>query len=435
MPETKKDLRIYKVSELTGEIKFILEDALDELWVEGEISNFKIYPSGHSYFSLKDEMSTLKCVMFKNSGARINFKIEDGMRVLCLGKIGLYEKQGQYQLYVSKIEVQGKGALYLAFEELKKKLFKEGLFDESRKRPIPYLPLKVGVVTSSAGAAIHDILKVAKRRFANIEILLYPVRVQGDGAKEDIKEAIENLNEYNEFILKTGSDEHTIDVLIVGRGGGSLEDLWAFNEEIVARSIAGSKIPVISAVGHEIDFTIADFAADYRAATPSHAAEIVIPEKKELIARLETNKTRLGVIAKAAIDERLSRVNALSRSYVLKDPTGAILQFEQRLDDIFKKMYICLYKGPIERLPGKLDELSRRSYVKISHSMDLAGERLASVSGKLSSLNPMSILDRGYSITFKGGNILKSSKELSKGDELVTRFAEGKVVSKVEEAE
>ena len=267
---------IYKVSELTSSIKLILEDSFPNIWVEGEISNLKSPSSGHIYFTLKDDRSELKSVFFKSDNEKIKFDIKDGMHVICSGRISLYEKQGVYQLYVTGLEPKGVGALQLAFEQLKEKLFKEGLFDESRKKPLPMLPDRIGIVTSPTGAAIGDMLKVLKRRFSNVEILINPVKVQGEGAKEEIAGAIRDFNDMN-----------NVDVIIVGRGGGSLEDLWAFNEEVVARAICDSKIPIISAVGHEMDWTISDLAADLRAATPSVAAELVIAKKSELIDALD----------------------------------------------------------------------------------------------------------------------------------------------------
>ncbi|MFQ5952626.1 MAG: exodeoxyribonuclease VII large subunit, partial [Candidatus Omnitrophota bacterium] len=245
----KEDTKVYTVSELTRDIRLVLEGSFPEVWVEGEVSNFKIYSSGHAYFSIKDENSVLNCVMFRNNSSRVDFAVEDGLHVLCFGRISVYDKRGQYQLYVSKIEPRGKGALQLAFEQLKEKLRKEGFFNVERKRPLPFLPMHIGVVTSPTGAAVRDILKVARRRFANVEITLRPVKVQGDEAKHEIAQAIEEFNEFNHYLVETESEEHPVDVLIVGRGGGSLEDLWPFNEEKVARSIYASEIPIISAVG------------------------------------------------------------------------------------------------------------------------------------------------------------------------------------------
>ncbi|MBF0217757.1 MAG: exodeoxyribonuclease VII large subunit, partial [Candidatus Omnitrophica bacterium] len=311
---------VFTVSELTREIAFFLEDKYPGVWVEGEISNFTRSSSGHCYFSLKDEDSTLKCVMFKSSSARTRFSPEDGLSVLCSGKIGVYNKQGQYQLYVDRIEPRGKGALYIAFEQLKEKLSKEGLFSEERKRRIPPFPRRVAVVTSATGAAIRDIITVARRRDPGIEITVYPVMVQGEGAKDEIASAIASLNEYNGNIGTNCPGGNPIDVMIVGRGGGSIEDLWAFNEEIVARAIAASDIPVVSAVGHEIDFTISDFVADKRAPTPSAAAEMIIADKNETLSRVESLLGRMGAAAKAIIGRREAELKRLKEAYVLREP-------------------------------------------------------------------------------------------------------------------
>ena len=285
----KSDRHVFKVSELTRLLRTVLEETFRNIWVEGEISNFTKHTSGHMYFSLKDDQAVLSCVLFRRVNQNLKFKIENGMQVVCFGRLSIYDKRGQYQLYVDKIEPKGVGALQMAFEQLKKKLAGEGLFDDSRKRPIPYLPTRIGVVTSPTGAAIRDILNVVKRRFQNIEVILNPVRVQGDGAEEEVARAIEEFNEYNRSV----EPDKKVDVLIVGRGGGSLEDLWAFNMEAVARAISSSVIPIISAVGHEIDWTIADFVSDKRAPTPSAAAELVIPKKEDLVLTLDQLTDRL----------------------------------------------------------------------------------------------------------------------------------------------
>jgi len=402
--------RVYSVSELTRDIRGVLEDAFREVWVEGEISNFKAHSSGHCYFSLKDDNSLLKCVLFKGASSRLKFKVEDGMSVLLFGRISVYDKQGQYQLYVDIVEPKGKGALYLAFEKLKDKLYKEGLFDEAHKKKIPFVPLRVGVVTSPTGAAVHDILNVARRRFANIEITICPVKVQGDGAREEISRAIGDLNEYNEWITTSGSGDPPVDVMIVGRGGGSLEDLWAFNEEIVARAIFASKIPVISAVGHEVDYTIADFVADRRAATPSAAAETVIPRREELEERAGSSAARLRSAITAKLEILDTELENLSTSYVLREPVNSILRFEQEVDD-----------------------LARRAFVKAEHTVAIEESELETLEGKLNALSPLAVVKRGYSITFKNGAIVKDVASLQAGDRLVTRFAQGEASSRVEE--
>jgi exodeoxyribonuclease VII large subunit len=262
---------ILTVSELTQEIKEILEERFPEVWVEGEISNLRIPPSGHIYFTLKDDTSQIRAVLFKMQARTLRFAPEDGLHVVCRGRVSLYEKRGDYQLILESMEPKGIGALQLAFVQLKEKLEKEGLFDPARKKPIPMVPQKVGVITSPTGAVIRDMLHILNRRFENLHILLYPVRVQGEEASREIAEAVKYFNQRTD-----------VDVIIVGRGGGSLEDLWAFNEEAVARAIYHSKIPIISAVGHETDYTISDFVADLRAPTPSAAAELVVRDKREI---------------------------------------------------------------------------------------------------------------------------------------------------------
>ncbi len=368
---------IYTVSQLSASIKIVLEDSFQNIWIEGEISNFDRPSSGHFYFTLKDERSELKCVFFKSSNEKIKFEIKDGMQVLCCGRISIYEKRGVYQLYVTKMEPKGVGALQLAFEQLKEKLFKEGLFDETHKKEIPLLPERIGIVTSITGAAIRDILHVLNKRFSNVEVVINPVKVQGDGAREEISSAIEEFN-----VLKN------VDVMIVARGGGSLEDLWAFNEEIVARAIYNSKIPIISAVGHEIDWTISDFVADMRAPTPSVAAEIVIAKKSELEDRLdEIEKKIIGF------------------------PMDIVKEYEQRLDEIEEGMVL-----------------------RFRHYMELKEEGFKLLSEKLGILSPVGILDRGYSISFKlpDRKIIKNSQSLKKGDLVETKVSKGSFTSRIE---
>jgi len=401
--------KVYTVTRLTKEIRFLLEEEFDDIHVEGEISNLSTPASGHAYFSLKDENGMLRCVLFKSSGARLKFALEDGMQVVCGGRVSVYDKQGQYQLYVSTVEPRGKGALYAAFEKLKAKLAEEGLFDEEHKKLIPFLPVRIGVVTSGTGAAIRDILKVVRRRYANIEVTICPVQVQGDKAKHEIAAAIEDMNSYNEYLAETGSKEHPIDVIISGRGGGSLEDLWAFNEEMVARAIFASNIPVISAVGHEIDFTISDFVADHRAATPSAAAELVIPEKDELVARVDSYTERLQTAMISKLDILQTRLKGLRDSYILREPVNVVLQMEQQVD-----------------------ELVRRARTRVSHCVEIQKGRFGMLSGKLGTLNPLSVLNRGYSITFNDGKVVKDAEKVSSGDMLLTKLAAGEVSSRVE---
>lgn len=401
MMSEAKEKHIYTVSELTKYLRQILENSFPGVWVEGEISNFTYHTSGHMYFSLKDAGSIVPCAMFKRSNERLKFKLKDGLKVIAFGKISVYEPRGSYQLIIEEMEPKGIGALQLQFQQLKEKLQKEGFFDPAHKVPIPNLPTRIGIVTSPTGAAIRDILNIARRRFSNIEIIIYPVRVQGEGSKDEIAAAIRDFNKLN-----------NIDVMIVGRGGGSLEDLWAFNEEVVARAIYDSKIPVISAVGHEIDFTISDFVADLRAPTPSAAAELVIPRKEDLVNSIETHTLRLKNALVNILDTMTQRLSRLRESYALKQPLKMVEQYEQMIDDLRKDMAI-----------------------RIGHLVKMRGEGFNLLTQKLEALSPLSILNRGYSVTKKmpEGSIIKDASLLKRGDLIETEFGKGKVRSRVEE--
>ncbi len=396
-----KEKHVYTVSELTKYIRQIIENSFPNLWVEGEISNFILHSSGHMYFSLKDAGSIIQCAMFKRSNERLKFKLKDGQKVICLGKVSVYEPRGSYQLIVEEMEPKGIGALQLQFQQLKEKLLKEGLFDQAHKVAIPQLPTKIGIVTSPTGAAIRDMLNISRRRYSNVEIIIYPVRVQGDGAKDEIASAIRDFNR-----LKN------IDVMIVGRGGGSLEDLWAFNEEVVARAIYDSKIPVISAVGHEIDYTIADFVSDLRAPTPSAAAELVIPKKEDLVNVIQANTTRLKNALVNILDHMAQKLARLRESYALKQPLKRIEQYEQMIDDLGKDMAI-----------------------RVEHLVKMRAEGLNLLTQKLEALSPLSILNRGYSISSRlaDGRIIKEIGDIKTGDRVETKLGKGKFISKVEE--
>ncbi|MDP3730155.1 MAG: exodeoxyribonuclease VII large subunit [Candidatus Omnitrophota bacterium] len=395
-----KEKHIYTVSELTKYIRAIVEESFPGVWVEGEISNFIFHSSGHMYFSLRDAGSTIKCAFFKYSNQKLKFKPKDGMKVICHGSVSVYEPRGDYQLIVEGLEPKGIGALQLQFEQLKEKLQKEGLFDEKYKIPIPFLPTRVGVVTSPTGAAIQDILNIVRRRFANIEIIINPVKVQGVDAKDEIAAAIKQFNE-----LKN------IDVMIVGRGGGSLEDLWPFNEEVVARAIFASKIPVISAVGHEVDYTISDFVADFRAPTPSAAAELVIPRKEDLVNLIKTALERLNNAILGGLDVLKEKLDSLKESYVLRQPLNYIIQRQQRIDDLIKDISL-----------------------RINHTVDMSGEKFGRLTSRLEALSPLSILNRGYSITKRlpEGTVLKDAGMLKNGDRVETKLGVGKFRSRVE---
>ena len=396
---------ILTVSEVNKHIKDMIskDDILSGLWVKGEISNFKNHYSGHFYFSLKDEKSVLKCVMFRSNASLLPFVPEDGMKVIIRGYVSVFERDGQYQLYAEEIQPDGIGALYIAFEKLKKKLEAEGLFDAAKKKKLPYLPKAIGVVTSSTGAVIRDIINVLSRRFYNFNLKLYPVQVQGEQAAGQIAAAVRRFNELD-----------NVDVIIVARGGGSLEDLWPFNEEIVARSIYESRIPVISAVGHETDFTIADFVADVRAPTPSAAAELVMPERAVVENRLDSLKLRLrnAVMKKTAMERLLLR--KIEGSVAFRQPLNKIYQ-ERMLLDVQKKY--------MQKALSALNTNYRN--------------KLSLLAATLDTLSPLKSLARGYSITKskKDGSLVRSVHAVSIGDRLEINLMDGRLGCTVESIE
>lgn len=396
--EPRKFLTISELNEL---IKGALEKRFDALWVAGEISNFKAAPSGHYYFTLKDDKSQMSAVMFRRQGALLRFTPENGLAVLCFGRVSIYTVRGDLQFYVDDMEPQGQGALALAFEQLKNKLAAEGLFAEERKRELPFLPHTIGIVTSDKGAALHDMLRIIRDRYSDRRVVIRPVKVQGDGAAREIADGIAELNQIG-----------GVDVMIVGRGGGSLEDLWAFNEEVVARAIASSTVPVIAAVGHEIDFTIADFVADRRAPTPTAAAQMVVPRKADLVEQL------------AALDEQL-RQNLQFNLSMLRD---AVAGLARRLADPGRKL-----RENQQRLDELSVDLLRRFQEMLRHFKD----RLAQSSGRLGALSPLAVLDRGYSITHRldDERIVKAAASLQVGDGVRITFAQGKALCRVEDKE
>ena len=389
---------VLTVTELTRRIKLSLENTFGAAWVSGEVSNLRTPASGHIYFSLKDESAQIRCVLFASTAKAIKFRIEDGMQLVVQGRVTVYEKSGDYQIIIDRAEPKGVGALQLALEQLKQKLAKEGLFDAAHKKPLPLLPRRIGVVTSLTGAAIQDIVNIIIRRFPDAHILIYPVKVQGEGACQEIAQAIDDLNAHTD-----------IDVMIVGRGGGSIEDLWAFNEEIVARAIYRSRIPVISAVGHEIDFTIADLVADQRAKTPSEAAEIVVPVREELDRLLEQYHRKL--ISLLAHSLKLARANldGLVRSYAWQIPVDKFRQYQQQLDDF----------------SAGLADIIKRLY-------DDSRKRLGLITNHLDALSPTAILGRGYSVTRTTDNrIVKSVTQVKEGNEISTQLKDGSITSKI----
>ena len=381
------------VTELNKYIKnTVAEDEfLNNVYVKGEISNFKHHYTGHMYFTLKDGTSLIKCIMFKTANATLNFVPKDGMKVLILGTVAVYERDGVYQIYCKAMKEDGIGSLYQAYEELKRKLEQEGYFSVSHKKPIPFMPQTIGVLTSKTGAVIRDIINVSTRRNPNVHIRLYPVPVQGEGAGEKIADAIKFMNE-----------NKLADVLIVARGGGSLEDLWPFNEEIVAHAIYNSEIPIISAVGHETDFTIADFVADLRAPTPSAAAELAVADIKEVKEKINTYKSRAKLALKKKIEYMRLLYEKTSQSRVFTNPAQKINEYYITVDNIMKN-------------------LENSINIKMKDSRGKSTELIA----KLDTLSPLKTLTRGYCLVQQDGNLINSSKMLKKDDKITLRFNDG----------
>ncbi|MBI4247663.1 MAG: exodeoxyribonuclease VII large subunit [Candidatus Rokubacteria bacterium] len=413
--------KVLTVSELSEQLRAVVEERFPAVWVEGEISNFKVYASGHAYFTLKDEGAQLRGVLFRNRARRLRFEPGDGQHVLAFGSLEVYAPRGEYQLVVELLEPRGLGALQLAFEQLKARLDAEGLFDPARKRPLPPFPRKIGIVTSPSGAAIRDMLRVIGRRFAGLHIVLAPCRVQGDGAAGEIAQGIADLNALGD-----------VDVIIVGRGGGSLEDLWAFNEEVVARAIAGSQAPVISAVGHEVDFTIADFVADLRAPTPSAAAELVVREKQAVVDSLDELRRRLErAVARPLSDlaRRVGDAHARLSHGGLAASRGArhrlaLLDGRLRAASPFVRLYADRHR--LERAHARLGgDLARR--------LTADRHRLVAAVGRLDSLSPLAVLGRGYSLALTpAGVVVKSARQVAPGDALSVLLAEGSLDCRVE---
>ncbi len=411
------------VGDLSDYIKTTLEGLFADVVIVGEVSNYKAHPaSGHSYFSMKDDRASISAVMFKGTAQKLKFKVEDGGKYIAFGRVTVYPPRGNYQIVIHRLEPDGVGALQLAFEQLKKKLEAEGFFDPTRRKPIPKFPRCVALVTASSGAAVRDMLNVLNRRFAGIRILIYSVKVQGEGAREEIAEAILHINKH--FVEE-------VDVMIVGRGGGSIEDLWAFNEEIVARAIFGSKIPIISAVGHEVDFTIADFVADLRAPTPSAAAELVIGSREEVLRHLQHSVRRLMRVQERIelyslrLDDLVQRmVRSLEtviddRKLIIERLKGQLLQ--HRPDKILENARL--------RLEGLLGLLSR----SIQPRIEREGFRLENLVNQIRLLNPRAIMDRGYSIVrlLKTKKVVKKVSDVRMGDELLIELSKGQIKARI----
>ena len=391
---------IFTVSELTHKIRDMLERHLGLVWVTGEISNLRRPASGHCYFTLKDEHAQVNVVMWRELAAGLKFESKDGLAVVVQGELTVYEPRGQYQIVLRRMEPVGVGALQLAFQQLKERLAKEGLFDDDRKKPLPRFPGRIAIITSSTGAAVQDMLNVISRRFPAVNVLLLPASVQGEAAAGEIAEAIACANEIPD-----------VDVMIVGRGGGSLEDLWPFNEEVVARAIAASRVPVISAVGHETDFTISDFAADVRAMTPTDAGNLVVPDMGELVAGLGAFADRLGQSLLGRLVTAKEKLDAVKRSYAFRRPMDRIRAHEQKLDDLCQQ----LFRG-------------------VDHICQFQRQRLDAAGARLETLSPLAVLKRGYSISFKepGSALLRDARKVKPGELVRTRLAKGEFYARVE---
>lgn len=435
--------QVYTVSQLTQEIREMLEGSFPSVWVEGEISNCHLHSSGHLYLTLRDKHSQIRAVMFRNQACQLPFQPEDGMHVICLGRVGVYEARGEYQLYLDFMEPRGVGVLLLAFEQLKARLAQEGLFDPARKRPLPFLPRTIGIVTSPTGAVIRDMLQILGRRFPNLHILVRPAKVQGDGAAQEIAQGIRDLNEWP-----------GVELVVVARGGGSLEDLWAFNEEEVARAIASSRVPVVSAVGHEVDYTIADFVADLRAPTPSAAAELIVPLQADLFRSLEELKRQLA----STMQRQLKALGEELKGFLSKAPDLRRRVAQQRLaldemdSRMVRSMELVLERARLERehIGQALFRCDPRVRVRALR-MELGGlaQQLASAcrfllqesrsglerqAGILHSLSPLQVLARGYSIVrlLPQEEIVRDAARLGAGDRLRITFHKGEATCKVE---
>ena len=394
--------RVFSVTEVNQYIKQVIDSVplLEGLLIRGELSNYKIYPSGHHYFTLKDGESAIRCVMFRGSAGRLRFRPENGMRVIAAGRISVYPRDGAYQLYCTSLSADGIGDLYVAFEQLKEQLDREGLFDPAHKKPLPLYPQRIAIITSSAGAAVHDMIRILRRRYPIAKVLLLPVRVQGVEAPPEIVGAIRYANRWQ-----------LADVLIVGRGGGSIEDLWAFNDERVARAIYASDIPVISAVGHEPDVTISDFVADRRASTPSNAAEIAVPDQEELRNRLDSVRQAMAQAVRKTLEKADGQWRALATKRVLTDPMAFIDDRRMQLDSVQQRLGLTAHR-----------QMSTRQ------------QQFAALAASLDALSPLKVLSRGYAMAQAAdGAVLRTSRQVKEGDRIRVRLGQGALACTVDE--
>ena len=440
--------KVLSVTELTWQIKRLLEKQVGETWVTGEVTNLRSQSSGHIYFTLKDAGAQLSCVLFRGEGQVDRSLLQDGRKVTLQGDVTVYEARGQYQLRVTKVELQGIGALQAAFEKLKQKLKAEGLFALERKRPLPRYPQRLGLVTSPTGAAIRDVLHVVERRNPALEIILAPCRVQGEGAAEEIAAAIRLLNEFNAAQLAMGNRQLALDLILITRGGGSLEDLWAFNEEVVARAIFDSALPVVSAVGHEIDFTISDFVADVRAATPSAAAEIITEGVFASVQFLSEAAQRLGQLARQQIEDKSYGLAQVAQRLARVHPRRRLNDWLQRLDDAQMSLLRCVKQGArrqrltwqnlserlLKRKSEAFTQVARRLHGQMRQQLETRSAGLSALEARLRVLGPEQVLARGYSITTDAatGKVLREARQVEAGQRLKTRLKAGQVFSRAE---
>lgn len=438
LPASQIERKVFSVSEITSDLKNLMEDCFPSVWIQGEISNFKNYASGHYYFTLKDENAQLSGVMFKGNNRLLKFELEDGMKVIAHGRITIYEVRGQYQMIVDRMEPDGVGSLQLAFEQLKAKLKKEGLFDHSSKKALPKLPQTIGIVTSLHGAAVHDMMSILRRRFPNINILIYPVKVQGEGSAQEISEAIGYF-----------SKNQNVDVLIVGRGGGSLEDLWSFNEEIVARAIHACPIPVISAVGHETDFSISDFVADHRAPTPSAAAELAVPVRSELWQQLQQIKSRFNTTAQSHLKQRRKELAYFTKA--LPHPRKILENWLLKISDIQDRIYqqtllqirqlgmktseyrlrLASPQNQIQHSKTRLYQNSKSLEQQLKQQLIQLRHAIKEKQIKIDLLNPKNVLKRGYVMVQNKETVITRAKNLKSGDKLDLIFHDETVQTQV----
>ena len=443
-PELHPDAQVLTVSQLTRNVKSLIETGIGRVWVSGEISNWRVSPAGHAYFTLKDDKSQLAAVIFRGKLSRVKFEPESGLEVLVNGLVSVYEQRGSYQIVCDDMQPKGVGALQLAFEKLKAKLDEEGLFDEDHKKPLPLLPKKIGIVTSPTGAAIRDMLNVLDRRFADVHVLLYPARVQGDEAAAEIVAGIEALEEYG------------VDVIVIGRGGGSLEDLWPFNEEAVVRAVYACNTPIVSAVGHEIDFALTDFAADLRAPTPSAAAELIVQERAALVESVSQLGERLRRALESTVENLRNRIERAQSSFVFKRPDELFRQQRQRLDDAAmalerevedavygyrvrldsatRELALLAPDVQVQRAQDRFASLDARLGAAMKRVVTEKRSSFRTAAAQLDALSPLAILGRGYSVVRdpKSGDVIKSAGVLKKGDAIHVTFGEGNVVAVVD---